>query len=150
MSLAEKIALTAAFIFFMTGLITGIWKYRHIARSADATAPTYVDIAHRSSLLYSFAAILLGQLAAVSAFSDTVNSLAALSALLFFAFAIFGYIVHGLLQDTDNQLRKPHVLGKRQLPAWAVSLSMVLLIVGEVGGAMVLGTGAMMTLWGVG
>jgi hypothetical protein len=60
MSLAEQLCLTAACVFFMTGLLTGIWKYAHIARSADATAPVYVDIAHRSSLLYSFAALVPG------------------------------------------------------------------------------------------
>ena len=59
MSLAEKICLSAAFVFFMTGLLTGIWKYWHIANSEDASSPVYVDIAHRSSLLYSFAALLL-------------------------------------------------------------------------------------------
>lgn len=79
MSLAEKYCLTAAFLFLMTGLLTGIWKYRHMARSHAATAPVYVDIAHRSSLMYAFAAILLGQMAALSRFSDQVNAWAALS-----------------------------------------------------------------------
>jgi len=27
MTLAEKLCLSAAFLFFMTGLLTGIWKY---------------------------------------------------------------------------------------------------------------------------
>jgi len=148
MSLAEKICLTAAFLFFMTGLITGIWKYRHMARSEDATSPIYVDIAHRSSLLYSFAALLLAAFSAYSVFAGWVNTIAALAALLFFAFAIATYVIHGLLQDTDNQLRRPHRLGKRLLPAWVTGLFMMLLIVGEVGGALVLGTGAMLGIWG--
>lgn len=148
MTVAEKVCLTAAFVFFLTGLLTGVWKYWHMARSKEAVAPTYVDIAHRSSLLYSFAAILLGQLAAVSVFSDTINTLAAMAALVFFALAIFGYIVHGMLRDTDNQLRRPHVLGNRTLPSGVVTLAMVLLIAGEVGGLMVLGTGAVIGLWG--
>lgn len=148
MSLAEKICLSAAFLFFMTGLLTGIWKYRHMARSEEATAPVYVDIAHRSSLLYSFAALLLAAFSAHSVFEAWVNTLAALAALLFFAFAIATYIVHGLLQDTDNQLRRPHRLGKRLLPAWVTGLFMTLLIVGEVGGALVLGTGALIGIWG--
>jgi len=148
MSLAEKICLSAAFLFFMTGLITGIWKYRHMARSEDATSPVYVDIAHRSSLLYSFAALLLAAFSAHSVFAEWVNTTAALAALVFFAFAIATYIIHGLLQDTDNQLRRPHRLGKRLLPAWVTSVFMTLLIVGEVGGALVLGTGAMLGIWG--
>ncbi len=147
MSLAEKICLSAAFLFFMTGLITGIWKYRHMARSENATAPVYVDIAHRSSLLYSFAALLLAAFSAHSVFAGWVNTIAALAALVFFALAIATYVIHGLLQDTDNQLRRPHRLGKRLLPAWVTGLFMTLLIAGEVGGALVLGTGAMLGIW---
>lgn len=147
MSLAEKICLSAAFLFFMTGLITGIWKYRHMARSEDATSPIYVDIAHRSSLLYSFAALLLAAFSAHSVFAGWVNTVAALAALVFFALAIATYVIHGLLQDTDNQLRRPHRLGKRLLPSWVTGLFMTLLIVGEVGGALVLGTGAMLGVW---
>lgn len=148
MSLAEKICLSAAFLFFMTGLLTGIWKYRHMARSEEASSPVYVDIAHRSSLLYSFAALLLAAFSTHSVFAGWVNTIAALAALVFFAFAIATYIIHGLLQDTDNQLRRPHRLGKRLLPPWLIGGVMTLLIVGEVGGALVLGTGAMLGIWG--
>lgn len=147
MSLAEKFCLTAAFLFLMTGLLTGIWKYRHMARSEDASAPTYVDIAHRSSLMYAFAALVLGQLAAYSQFPPLVNSIAALAALAFFAFAIGSYILHGLLQDTDNQFQRPHRLGKFSLPGWMMGFFMAVLILAEVGGALVLGTGAMLNLW---
>lgn len=147
MSLAEKFCLTAAFVFFLTGLLTGVWKYRHMARSSDATAPTYVNIAHRSSLMYSFAAILLAQFAALSVFPDPVNAIAALATLSLFAMAILAYVVHGLLQDTDNQLRRPHMLGRSTLPGWVMSAFMALLIVAEVGGALVLGTGAMLAIW---
>ena len=58
---AVKLCILAAGVFFMSGLLTGVWKYWHIAHSAGATAPVYVDIAHRTSLLYSFAAILLAR-----------------------------------------------------------------------------------------
>ena len=150
MLLAEKVCITAAFVFFMTGLVTGVWKYRCMVNRVDAAAPYYVDIAHRSALLYSFAVLLLGQLASPSAFSAAVNTTAAAITLSFFAFAILSYIVHGFLEDTDNQLRRPHVLGHRTMPRGLVLLSMSLLIAGEVGGALVLGTGAMMTLWGTG
>lgn len=148
MSLAEKICLSAAFLFFMTGLLTGIWKYRHMAKSADASSPVYVDIAHRSSLLYSFAALLLAAFSGYSVWAEWINAAAAIAALAFFAFAIGTYVVHGLLQDTDNQLRRPHRLGARLLPPWMTGLFMVLLIVVEVGGTLVLGTGAMLGIWG--
>jgi len=118
-----------------------------MARSEDATSPVYVDIAHRSSLLYSFAALLLAAFSAHSVLADWVNTTAAVAALVFFAFAIGTYVIHGLLQDTDNQLRRPHRLGKRQLPSWVTGFFMLLLIVGEVGGALVLGAGAMLGIW---
>ncbi|WP_246065474.1 hypothetical protein [Hydrocarboniclastica marina] len=146
-SLAEKLCLTAAFVFFMTGLLTGIWKYRCMARSENAVAPRYVDIAHRSSLMYSFAALLLGWFAGYSAYPDWLNSVAAASALGFFALAIGTYIVHGVLRDTGNQFRKPHRLGRSTLPAWVIHAFMIVLIVAEVGGSLVLGSGALIAIW---
>lgn len=147
MTLAEKLCLTAAFIFFMTGLLTGIWKYWCMANSPKAAAPRYVDIAHRSSLMYSFAAVLLGWFASHSVYPDWLNTLGALGALGFFALAIGTYIIHGVLRDTSNQLRKPHRLGAMTLPSWMIHGFMVALIVAEVGGSLVLGTGAMMSIW---
>ena len=147
LSLAEKLCVTAAFVFFMVGLLTGIWKYRCMATSDDAGAPNYVDVAHRSSLMYSFAAVLLAYFARLSVLPATVNIVAAATALGFFGFAIATYIVHGLLRDTNNQFRKPHQLGPHHLPGWFMSLSMALLIIAEVGGSAVLGAGAMLAIW---
>ncbi|WP_372964457.1 hypothetical protein [Marinobacter sp.] len=147
MTLAEKLCLTSAFVFFMTGLFTGIWKYWCMATSPKAAAPRYVDIAHRSSLMYGFAAMLLGWFAGYSVYADWVNTLAAIGALSFFALAIGTYIVHGILQDTSNQLRKPHKLGQSTLPNWLVHGFMVALIVAEVGGSFVLGSGALLGGW---
>lgn len=149
LSLAEKLCITAAFMFFMAGLLTGIWKYRCMATSANANAPNYVNVAHRSSLMYSFAALVLAYFASLSVFPATVNMVAAAAALGFFALAIATYIVHGVLRDTSNQFRKPHRLGPHQLPDWFMNLSMILLIIAEVGGSAVLGTGAMMAIWQV-
>lgn len=147
MTLAEKLCLTATFVFFMTGLLTGIWKYGCMARSPKAAAPRYVDIAHRSSLMYSFAAMLLGWLASHSVYPDWLNTLAAICALGFFALAITTYIIHGLLRDTSNQFRKPHQMGSMTLPSWMIHSFMIALVVAEVGGSLVLGTGAMMSIW---
>lgn len=147
MGLAEKLCITAAFIFFMTGLLTGIWKYRCMATSANASAPVYVNVAHRSSLMYAFAALLLAYFAKLSVFSELTNTLAAGAALTYFALAIVTYLVHGWLDDTSNQLRKPHRLGERTLPSWFTPVFMVTLIVAEVGGVAVLGIGALQAIW---
>src|SRR5690606_2013962 len=111
MTAAAKLALLTAGVFFLVGLLTGVWKYRAIRRRPDARAPVYVDIAHRSSLLYSFAALLLSRFAELSPYSSAVTVTATALPLAFFAFAITTYIVHGVLEDTDNQLARPFVLG---------------------------------------
>lgn len=143
---AVRLSLVAAGAFFMTGLLTGVWKYWHIARTAQAQAPAYVDIAHRASLLYSFAALLIAQFAALSAYSAQVNLWAAAVPLALFAAAIAGYIVHGFLNDTDNQLRRPHKVGAMALPKHALLGFMLLLIAGEIGGFAVLFVGVLKTL----
>ncbi|HLV78366.1 MAG TPA: hypothetical protein VKY53_10620 [Marinobacter sp.] len=147
MSLTQKLCLSAAALFFLTGLLTGIWKYRCMATSPRAVAPRYVDVAHQSSLMYSFAAMLLGWLAAYSIYPQWLNLLGAAAALSFFALAIGTYVIHGALRDTGNQLRKPHKLGSAALPGWLIHGFMVALIVAEVGGFLVLASGALMGVW---
>ena len=138
MILAAKLTLLFTGIFFLTGLITGIWKYAHIARSEDATAPAYVDIAHRASLLYSFAALVIFKFVELSPYSPGWTLIFALGPQVFFALAIGTYVIHGLLNDTDNQLRRPHRLGRQTLPPGLIMAFMGCLIVAEVGGFAVL------------
>jgi len=120
--------------FFLVGLACGVWKYVAIHRSPEGKAPHYVDIAHRSALLYAFACGLMADLAQGSTWSNAVNLGASLAAITFFVLAVAGYVVHGALDDTDNQLRKPHRLGKGTLPEGAILTFMVLLIFGECAG----------------
>ena len=47
---AERIALLGSGIYFLAGLLTGIWKYRGIMRSPTGQAHPYVDIVHRAAL----------------------------------------------------------------------------------------------------
>lgn len=138
---AVRLCLIAAGVFFGSGLLTGAWKYWHIAGSPQAQAPVYVDIAHRTSLLYSFAAILLAHIAALSAWSAQTNLIAVAILLGFFAAAIGGYIIHGILRDTDNQFLKPHKMGPMPLPAGGLHGFMWLLMLGEIGGFAVLFAG---------
>lgn len=144
---ATRLALTAAGAFLLVGLLTGVWKYWQIARSAEAQAHPYVDIAHRASLLYSFASLVLAALAWFSVWSDLVNTVAVAASVLFFGLAIGSYVLHGWLADTDNQLRAPHTLGSGTVSGLAVHGFMVALIIAEVGGAAVLFAGAMQAIW---
>lgn len=131
---AVALALLSSGVFFMMGLVTGVWKYRCIWRSDETQAPYYVNTAHRASLMYSFACLVLLHFASVSVWSTAVNIVGVVVPVFFFGFAVTTYVVHGILRDTDNQFEKPHVLGSFELPSFAVRGSVWLLILGEVGG----------------
>jgi hypothetical protein len=93
--------------------------------SPNHRAPVYVDIAHRSSLLYSFAALVIARLLEYSPLSQTLQLWAACVPLLLFALTIAGYISHGLKDDTNN------IFSERN---FTTTWFMYLLILGEVGG----------------
>ncbi|HEY0972983.1 MAG TPA: hypothetical protein VGE57_00655 [Solimonas sp.] len=135
---AELFCLLAAGVFFMSGLLTGVWKYTSMMASKEAQAPVYVDIAHRTSLMYAFSAILLREFVPYSPLGPTGTLWAVAVPILFFASAIAMYILHGILRDTDNQLRRPHVLGRGTVPGALITVYMVALIVGEIGGFAIL------------
>lgn len=139
---AADLALLSSGVLLLVGMATGVWKYHGIRHSAEAQAPAYVDLAHRAALMYSFAALVLWALAQRSAWSETVNFAAVAVNVFFYVAAIASYVLHGLLQDTDNQLRRPHRLGRGEVPPWLMQAFFVLLIAGEVGGAGVLLLGA--------
>jgi hypothetical protein len=121
--------LLAAGLIFLLALALGIWKYRQMATSPDHLAHPYVDIAHRSALLYSFATLLVAVFVELSAWPAWVNATAAATIIVFFVGAIGSYILHGAKRDTTNQLAQP---GR------SIHLAMTALIVAEIGGFAVL------------
>lgn len=124
--------LLAAGLIFLLALALGIWKYRQMATSPDHLAHPYVDIAHRSALLYSFATLLVAVFVELSAWPAWVNATAASIVVLFFVGAIFSYIIHGAKRDTTNQISQPGA---------AIHVAMTALIVAEMGGFAVLVAG---------
>jgi hypothetical protein len=120
-----KVTLLAAGLIFLLALVLGVWKYRQILVSADHRAHPYVDIAHRASLLYSFATLLIAVFVELSAWPTWVNLTAAMIVVFFFVAAIAGYVSHGLRRDTVNQFENP---------TRGIEVGMALLIVGEIGG----------------
>ena len=138
---ASKIALTAAGIFFMAGLLTGLWKYLCMRKHPEAIAPHYVNIAHRAALMYAFSAQLLAVFAAISAFPGWVNTTAVIPPLLFFAIAIFHYIQLGLHTDSNNSMRDSADRNKDYMV-------LNVLAVAELGGFSVLLLGFFVRLWG--
>lgn len=131
-------------IFLWVGMLTGVWKYYQIRCSAQARAHYYVDIAHRSSLLYAPASLILAVLAYFSVWLEEINLIFVFINLFFFSFSILSYILHGWLKDTTNQFKQPHQMGRWHLPKWVLSSAMLLLVIGELvatagllGGAMI-------------
>ena len=125
LAIDTRITLLAAGLIFLLALVLGVWKYRQIMAAPDHRAHPYVDIAHRAALLYSYATLLLAAFVELSAWPTWVNLTAAAVVVFFFVAAIGVYIVHGALRDTTNQFEHP---------TRGSQVSMVLLIVGEIGG----------------
>lgn len=124
-----KVVLLLSGLILLWALVLGIWKYQQMATSENGQAHAYVDIAHRAALMYSFATLVLAALVQFSAWPTAVDLIAAAVVIAFFVGAIVGYVVHGILRDTDNQFRHP-IRGTHAF--------MVALIVGEVGGLAVI------------
>lgn len=143
---AVHLAQLACGLFFLTGLATGAWKYRAMIVDSDGQAPAYVDICHRAALMYAFACLVLAEFARKSLWPEAVNLPAVAVPVLFFALAVASYAVHGVLRDTDNQLRRPHRLGRRHVHGGAITAFIYALIVGEIGGFLVLFSGSIQSL----
>lgn len=126
---ATVLALLCAGGFFLNALLVGVWKYVEMARSEVGAAHPYVDIAHRASLLYSFAALLLAVFAHISALPEQTEFVASALVLAYFAMAIISYMVQGWRKKTDNQLRRA---------SSPIHIFMWSLVIAEIGGFIVL------------
>lgn len=134
---AYQVAIVSAGVFFLNGLLTGVWKYLQIEASENAQAHPYVDIAHRTSLLYSFAAILIAVFVEISQLSATAELFATLALVVYFGLAIMTYMIQGYLGQTDNQLRE--ITATTRIFMWS-------LVAAEIGGFLVLFYGVLLAL----
>jgi hypothetical protein len=132
MPTSEFVATASAAGFFITALLMGVVKYRQMLGAPDGQAHVYVDTAHRASLLYSFACLLLWHFARLSGLPEWLDTLGVAGPVTFFALAVASYIFNGLTRATDNQI---HGAGP------PVRLFMVALIVVEIGGFLILVAG---------
>jgi hypothetical protein len=101
-----KISLLASGLFLLAGMLIGIVKHQRMLKSADHTAPPYIDIAHRAAFLYSFAMLVIAKLLEYSPYSETVQMLATALVLIFLSITIVGYFAHGVRNKTDNLFRE--------------------------------------------
>lgn len=126
---APTLALLCSASFFLVALLLGVWKYWQMASRPEGLAHPYVDIAHRASLLYAFASAMLAYFTEISQLPNTTELVATGLMVTYFALAIAGYIVHGIREDTDNQVRDIDTAGKVFL--WS-------LVAAEIGGFLVI------------
>ena len=135
---ATQLAIIFSGIFLWVGMLTGVWKYYQIRNTELARAHYYVDIAHRSSLLYAAASLILAALSYFTSLSDSLSLFCVVANLFFFSMSILVYIIHGMLKDTTNQFKQPHMLGQWSIPRWCMTFLMLSLIMVELGGTAVL------------
>lgn len=125
MNIAVQVTLAAAGLFLFVGLIGGVMKYHGIMTSENNRAPVYIDIAHRASLMYSFAALVMAELLQYSPYSVTVQCVITGVPLFFFAAAVAQYFKLGIEDKVRNQFKQ-----RNFMTTWGT----LLLIVGELGG----------------
>ena len=135
---ATQLAIIFSGIFLWIGMLTGVWKYYQIRNTELARAHYYVDIAHRSSLLYAAASLILAALSFFTSLSDALSLFCVIANLFFFSMSILVYIIHGMLKDTTNQFKQPHKLGQWSIPRWCMTFLMLNLIIVELGATTVL------------
>lgn len=124
--------LIALGLFFLTALATGVWKYRWMLQHASYEAPTYVNVAHKAALHYSFAIVIILEFMRYGVFAPWINLLAAIALIGFFAIATGSYIALGISNHTENQFRERTA---------ATTLGMAALIFAEFAGFLVLFAG---------
>lgn len=134
---AARGLLLAAGCFLVWGMILGVWKYVQMARPPFASHP-YVDIAHRSALMYAGACVVLCLLTRQSTLPDAVEWVAAALSVALYAAAVCSYVINGLCRRSGHQFdaRAPKVL----------HLGMLVLIASEIGAASVLLYGATVSM----
>lgn len=129
MNLSLKIPVLFSAIFLLAGMLSGVWKYRKIMTSVEHRAPAYVDIAHRASLLYAFACLVIAKLIEFSPFGETIQVVVVSLPIIYFALTVTGYVREGIVDRTDNMFSE-----RNFITTWF----MFGLIAGEIGSMVVL------------
>jgi hypothetical protein len=136
---AEELSIVLAGVFLLVGMLTGVWKYRQMLAREDSEADMYVDVAHRASLLYSPAVLVLGGLAWASTFPEAVDTAALLAVTAYFAIAVGTYVALALKSTERTQFHERNVM---------TTVGMWSLILVEIGGTLVLLAGASLAIFG--
>lgn len=125
MTIAVKMSLACSGLFLLLGMLLGVVKYQKMMTSETHQAPVYIDIAHRASLLYSFAALVIAELLPYSPYTTTAQIWMAGIPLFCFAVIVARYVQLGFENKADNQFHER---------TFSTTWGMYLLIIGQIGG----------------
>jgi hypothetical protein len=125
MNLPIRLTLAASGVFLMAGLLGGILKYRGIMTNPGRRAHPYIDMAHRASMMYSFAALVMATLLNFSPYSEKVQLVITGVPLIFFAVSVGQYFRLGISGRVTDQFAERN---------FTTTWGMGLLIAGELGG----------------
>tara|TARA_B100000073_G_C23562639_1_gene504733 strand:+ start:324 stop:767 length:444 start_codon:yes stop_codon:yes gene_type:complete len=142
---AAVVSIFSCGAFFLFGLITGVIKYQQIVASPRGRAHIYIDTCHRASLMYAFACLIVYEFVLISELADWLELMAVILLVGYFATAVISYFIHGIRQDTRNQLH----LNEGESPTLihkAIPWYMWSLIAAEIGGFLILFYGVIIAL----
>ncbi len=125
MNTSIKISLLASGVFLLAAMIIGVVKYQQMLVRETHQANAYVDIAHRAALLYSFASLVIAELAKYSPFAEKFLIVIVAVPLALFALTITQYVRLGWLNREETQFAE-----RNFITIWF----MYGLIAGEIGG----------------
>ncbi len=132
MGLAVKLSLLVLGFFCFFVYMSRMVKHYYGVSSSKYSTPICIDIARRSSFLYSFAALVMAKLLEYNPYSLIVQAIATVVPLAFFTLTVIGYFITGLKNKTNNLFRER---------TFTLTWFMCLLIPGEIAGVLVI-------LWG--
>jgi len=104
------IALLFSIFYFITALLTGVWKWRSMLRAHDGQAHPYIDIAHHAALHYGPFIVLAGALASFWPYSELFPAWVLIGIMgLTMVASLSRYIGLGIRGGTANQLYNPTI-----------------------------------------
>jgi len=103
-----RTALFFSIFYFVTALITGVWKWRSMLGSKDGEAHAYVNIAHHAALHYGPFVVLAGALAGFWPYGEFFPAWVLIAIMGWTMVASLSrYISLGIRGGTPNQLHNP-------------------------------------------
>jgi len=134
-----QVALFFAAFYFITALLTGVWKWRAMLAAPDGQAHKYIDIAHHAALHYGPFILLAGALASLWPWGAAFPAWILVEIMGWtMVLSLSRYISLGLRGEIINQLHKPKASAK---------FGLIFFFLGSVLPGVSIAIGAIIALW---